>query len=258
MATGGEENVQTTQRISRISDMVKEPLELLMPIGGYEEMPLVPLEIAVEPLVPFLPTVESYVSVAKQRCKNPTDGLTTDESASIMLYSMGWKPHDQCLYVALNATLRSKDRNILEPWFLYLKLFLTALSRLPSKHRYVYRGVKLDLSGQYQTGETIVWWGFSSCTESINVLKSELFLGNTGMRTMFNIECDSSKDIRKHSYFPTEDEIILLAATQLQVVGCLNQGHGLHIIQLREIKPVFPLLQPVPLDSGSNKLFSSK
>jgi hypothetical protein len=106
-------------------------------------MPVVPLEIAVERLVPPLPSVQSYAYAAKERCKDlPPDQLTIDESASIILYSMGWKPLDKCLYVALNATLRSTDRDKLELGFLYLKLFLAALSRLPSTLQHVYREVK--------------------------------------------------------------------------------------------------------------------
>jgi len=260
MATGGEsdEREDETQHILRLSDIPKEPLEMLTPICGYEETPIVSLENAVEPLLPFLPSVRSHVYTAKQRCKKPPDDdLTIDESASIMLYSMSWQPYEKCLYVALNATLRSSDRSKLEPWFLYLKLFLTALSRLPSIPRHVYRGVKLDLSAQYQKGTTIVWWGFSSCTTSINVLQSELFLGKTGTRTMFTIECDSGKDIRKHSYYPKEDEILLLAATQFEVIGCLDQDNGLHITQLKETQPPFPLLHPV-LSQNSNISYSSK
>ncbi|CAF4918695.1 unnamed protein product, partial [Rotaria magnacalcarata] len=75
--------------------------------------------------------------MAKEKCKKPADGLTHDESASIMLYSMGWEPIEQCLYFALNAALRSEDRGNLDPWYLYLKLILTALSRLPTQHRFV-------------------------------------------------------------------------------------------------------------------------
>jgi hypothetical protein len=82
MATYGisSSEEQMTQHILRISDIAKEPLEMLMPISGYEDMPL----------VSFLPVIQSYAYAAKQRCKNPpADGLTIDESASIMLYSMG-------------------------------------------------------------------------------------------------------------------------------------------------------------------------
>jgi hypothetical protein len=257
MATS--ENEYTTQRMFRFSDVIQEPVRMLLPICGYEDMPVLPLEIAVEPLVSFLPAIENYTYIAKQQCKNPpADGLTIDESASIMLYSMSWEPIDKCLYVSLNKTLRSNDRSELKPWFLYLKLFLTALSRLPSMHKFVYRGVKLDLSERYQTGKTIVWWGFSSCTDAINVLQSDLFLGTKGARTLFTIECYFGKDIRKHSFFPSEDEILLLPATQFKVCGCLNQGNGLQLIQLQETQPPFPLLHPIQLDLNSNKPSTGK
>jgi hypothetical protein len=245
------------QLILRISDMAEEPLEMLPPISGYEETPIVSLENAVKPLIPFVADVESYAYSAKQRCTHPpADGLTVDESSSIMLYSMGWKPLDKCLYVALNATLQSNDRNKLEPWFLYLKLFLTALSRLPSTHQSVFRGVKLDLHTDYPKDKTIVWWGFSSCTVSVDVLRSEVFLGTTSERTLFIIECNSGKNIRKHSYYQSEDEILLRPATQFKVRGCLNQDNGLYIIQLEETQPYFPLLNLV-LPSSQSKISSS-
>ncbi|CAF0778864.1 unnamed protein product [Rotaria sordida] len=66
MATGGREEA-TAHSILRIIGIVQELLEFITPIGGYEEMPLVPLEIAVEPLVTILPAVQSCVHVAKQR-----------------------------------------------------------------------------------------------------------------------------------------------------------------------------------------------
>jgi hypothetical protein len=245
-AGGGGEAI--TQRILRFTDIAQEPLEFLSPIGGYEEMPLVSLEEAVSKLVHLLPAVQSHAYVAKQRCKKPADGLSQDESASIMLYTMGWAPLEKCLYVVLNATLRTADRQKLQPWFLYLRLFVGALSRLPPLRETVYRGVKLDLSNGYTIGETIVWWAFSSCTTDVSVLQSELFLGKNNTRTMFTIKCDSARDIRKHSYYSVEDEVLLLAATQFQVSGCLDQG-DLRIIQLKETQPPFPLLHPVPLDA---------
>ncbi|CAF1468950.1 unnamed protein product [Rotaria sp. Silwood1] len=242
------------QSIVRISDIVKDPCQILTPIGGYDEVPLVPLEIAVEPLVHLVPNIQSYAHTAKQQCKKPPpDGMTIDESASIMLYTMGWKPLDKCLYAALNATLRSEDRNKLEPWFLYLKLFLTALSQISSEHRLLFRGIKADLHDKYPKGKTIVWWGFSSCTVSVDVLQSDLFLGTTGTRTMFTIQCDSGKDISKHSYFPHEEEVLLMAATQFTVVGCLDQGNNLYTIQLKETKPSHPLLQSITNHSKSKK-----
>jgi hypothetical protein len=170
---------------------------------------------------------------------------------------MSWKPDDECLYIALNATLRSEDRNKLKPWFPYLKLFLSALEQLSPKHRTVYRGVKLNLHEKYPKGKTIDWWAFSSSTTSIGVLKEDLFLGKTGERTMFTIECFSGKDVRQHSCLPLEDEVLLPAATRFKVVDSLDHGHGLHMIQLEEIKPDKPLLQLL-FASSSNNLAKGK
>jgi hypothetical protein len=232
--------------VQRITDFSEELHQFLPPIWGYDATPLVSLEEAVQPLVSLLPAVQSHVYSAKQNCTNPANGLTQNESAAIMLYTMTWEPLDQCLYQALNTTLRSVDRQQMKPWFPYLKLLLTALARLPSTgNRTLYRGIKHDFSNQYSVHDTIVWWSFTSCTASINVLKSELFLGKTGSRTMFTIETDSGIDIRKHSYFQAEDEVLLLPARQFNVHGCLDQGGGLHVIQLKEIQPPVPLLQPV-------------
>jgi tetratricopeptide (TPR) repeat protein len=234
-----------------ITDLAEESIPVLLAIDGYKSMPLVPLKISVEPLVELLPDVASRVSVAIERCKNPADGLTADESASIMLYTMSWKPSHQCLYNVLNATLRSEDRNQLKPWFLYLKLLFTALERLPSIHRTVYRGIKSDVHKNYTRGKSVVWWGFSSCTTKLDVLALESFLGKTETRIMFTIECKTGKDIRPHSAFQGENEVLILAGTQFKVVACLDQGHGLHIIQLEETKPSF---DQTSLSSNSDDL----
>jgi hypothetical protein len=233
---------------TRFSDIIGEPQEMLMPIEGYEDKPLVSIEEAIAPLVEIVRDVKRKAWVAKQTCrKPPADGLSIDESASIILYTMEWEPQDQCLYGALNNILRAKDRRKLKPWFLYLKLFLTGLARLPSISRTIYRGIKQTLNHLYKEGETYVWWGFSSCTISVKVLKSEDFCGQSGARTMFAIECNSGKDIRNHSFHQDEDEVLLLPARQLEVLACLDAGNGLCIIQLKEIEPEYPLLEPVSL-----------
>ena len=250
---GGDEKI--SQRILRLTDTVEKPSNFLMPISGYERMPLVPLDEAVKPLVAILPTIESYTYAAKQRCKKPDENLTQDEQAAIMLYSMGWEPLDECLYYVLNASLRSTNRGELKPWFRYLRIFLGALFRLPAEpQRAVYRGVKLNLASQFEKDETVVWWGFTSCTTKIEVLQSESFLGKDGPRTMFTIDCFSARNISKYSYFPSEDEVLLLVASHFTVKGILDQGHGLHTIQLHETKPPVPLLFPVPLSSGVNDI----
>ncbi|CAF4212129.1 unnamed protein product, partial [Adineta steineri] len=110
----------------------------------------------------------------------------------------------------------------------------------------VYRGVKLDLSAQYEKGSTVTWWGFSSCTTSIHVLSNKQYLGQSGTRTLFAIDCSTAKSIQKYSFFPVEEEVLLPPARQFQVKASLNSGNDLHIIQLKELEPKFPLINPVP------------
>jgi hypothetical protein len=79
----------------------------------------------------------------------------------------------------------------------------------------------------------------------MNVLKSDQYLGSSGIRTLFHIECENGKDIRHHSYYEKEDEILLLPATYFQVTSYLKMAPDLHAIQLKEIIPEFPYLEPV-------------
>ncbi|CAF0846280.1 unnamed protein product [Adineta ricciae] len=242
-----------TKEIQRFSDYTLQPRRMLPPILGYETMPLVSLEEAVEPLHALVPEVERMTWTVKQNHFEDDHHLTDDEAASILLYTMEWEPRNQSFYAILNATLQAANRQLLKPWFLFLRLIMTSLAKLPSEsvNLVVYRGVKLDISAQYSTGTTVTWWGLSSCTKSLNVLSNEQFLGQTGTRTLFNIECHSAKSIKTYSLFPEEEEVLLPPARQFQVTGCLNAGHGLHIVQLKEVQPKFPLINPVPVPSST-------
>ncbi|CAF3437199.1 unnamed protein product [Rotaria sp. Silwood1] len=192
----------------RIQDVLYESNSVLLPIEGYQNEPLVSLEQAVEPLVAIFDqeTLQRNVWVAKNRCKKPADGLSQDESASIMLYTFEWNTKENSLYFILNQTLRMEDRQKLKPWFLYLKLFITALSRLPSIVDTVYRGVKTDLTGQYELNTNSIWWGVSSCTDNMDILQSEQFCGSY---------------FRVDSRYDPADEI--------------------HMVQLQEIRPPYEL-----------------
>ncbi|CAF1482249.1 unnamed protein product [Didymodactylos carnosus] len=148
----------------------------LLPITGYESMPLVTLEKAVEPIEMFLYDLKDKVQRAKQNCRHlESSCLTQDEAAAIYIYTMEWAPVECCLYHLLNQTLRHRNRHELIPWFSYLKLLLTALFKLPSIKKTVWRGVKLNL--QYPDSMKFAWWSFISCTESLTILESEAFLG---------------------------------------------------------------------------------
>ena len=239
----------------RFADIGTLSKRMIAPIDGFAKMPVVSLEEAVKPLADLVPEIERKAYYAVQSCQEPEDGLTSDESASIMLYTCESDPHEDSLYVILNAILRSPERQKeLKPWLLYLRLVLTALNRLPSERCFVNRGVREDLRQQYPIGKSVVWWGFSSCTTSIGVLECEHFFGKTGTRTLFQIECHSGKDVKNHSSMQHEDEILLLPARQFLVKSCLDSGNGLHIIQLKETEPKYPLLEPLLLPNPTPKL----
>jgi hypothetical protein len=40
----------------------------------------------------------------------------------------------------------------------------------------------------------------------------EQVLGQTGHRTIFNIECDLAKDITQHSFYQSENEVLMYPA----------------------------------------------
>ncbi|CAF4453351.1 unnamed protein product, partial [Rotaria magnacalcarata] len=197
---------------SRFTDLNGEPIDrLLSPIKGYHHKPLVSLAEAIEPVSGFFNEIKDNVYVAIHNCPNPAEELTTDESASIHLYTMQFDDGPS-LYILLNESLRAENREQLKPWFSFLKLFLTALYKLPSQNGVVWRGIKgIDLSTKYKMGTKFAWWGVSSCTTNVEVLELSQFLGKTGKRTLFSIECINGKSVAKHSYFKnTEQEIILM------------------------------------------------
>jgi hypothetical protein len=231
---------------SRFTDLFEEPVDrLLLPIQGYEDQSLLSLVEAIKPISEFFKGLEDNVYVALHNCQNPADGLTQEESAAIHLYTMQFRGGPS-LYLLLNRALRAEDRDELIPWFPFLKLFLTALHKLPSQNGTVWRGVRdVDLSLKYSTGTKFAWWGVSSSTMKLEVLQSKQFLGKEGQRTLFSIECINGKSTENHSYYKNrEKEIILMPGSYFEVIGQLNPAPRLHIIQLKEIPSPIILIKP--------------
>ncbi|CAF2956895.1 unnamed protein product, partial [Rotaria sp. Silwood2] len=238
---------------ARFLDANEEPHQVLLPIRGYANEPLLPLEEAIKPIDDQLDDLDIMVDTAQQNSKKPADGLTRDESAAIHLYTMQWEEPSVSLYTKLNTILRSKRREPLKPWFRYLKLVLTALFKLPSLKATVWRGVRGNLSDQYD--EDIVWWGFSSCTESMRAM--EQFVGKSGVRTLFTIECINGKAIQAHSFYNDESEILLLPGTYFRVVDKWSPAKDLYMIHLRETPPPRPYLEPPFVSTTSDTVIST-
>ncbi|CAF1003341.1 unnamed protein product [Rotaria sp. Silwood1] len=226
--------------MSRFLDANEEPSQTLLPIAGYEKEELVSLEEAVRPITTLLYDLDTKVYIAKRNSQKPADGLTCNQSAAINLYTIEWEePHDS-LYTILNRTLRSSERKALKPWFSYLKLFLTALYKLPSTKGVIWRGIRDDVYDQYNIDQ--VWWGVSSCTATMQVM--EQFVGRSGVRTLFTIECISGKAIGAHSFYKNENEIVLMPGTYLRVVAKWSPNENLYMIHLREENPPCQFIAP--------------
>jgi hypothetical protein len=229
----------------KITDSINAVQEYPGPLAGYAEEPLLPLAEACAPLANIIHDLSIYVRLAlDQTSDQPSDGLTVDESASIRLYTIEWNGPTQSLYWMLNHTLRKANREALRPYFKYLKLFLTALVKLPSvPPQILWRGVAADLNKKFPHGAPLTWWQFSSCTTSLTVLENNMYLGNVGERTLFSVEAINGRTIRAHSHFDFEDEILLLPGTYMEVQSQLSPAPGLRIIHLKQIKPIEPLLE---------------
>ena len=236
----------------RFSDVDGERMRPLPPLRGFENETLVSFEEATKPLIGLVQEIEHMVYNIQRSKIWPKNGLTIDESSSIALYSMEWSPRDKSFYIHLNKTLRDPKReSLLPPWLKFLRLFFTGLSKLPSTgHRTIYRGVKLDLRSEYEQSERVVWWGFSSCTKAVAVLENEQFFGKSGTRTLFAIQSDTGKNIREHSFYPHEDEILLLPGREFEVMDLLDMGNQLTIIQLKEVEPRYPTIASLPTSTS--------
>jgi hypothetical protein len=216
----------------------------LGPIVGYAKEPLLPLVKACAPLASIIHNLWFYVQLALHETpEEPSNGLTIDESASIRLYTIEWQRPHRSLYSMLNDTLKTVDRNDLRPYFKYLKLFLTALAKLPCiPSQTVWRGVTEDLRMDFPPGNLVTWWAFSSCTRTMAVL-DDMYLGHRGPRTLFSVEAINGRTISAHSHFVNEDEILLLPGTHMVVQSRLNPAPDLYIIHLKQAIPKETLLE---------------
>ncbi|CAF1417938.1 unnamed protein product [Adineta ricciae] len=197
------------------------------PIYGYQHLPVLPLEKTVEKISPKIPGLIKYVAQAKEDCNQHSNLLTVDESAAIYLYTMPIS-----FFSNLNDALRAGDRHKLKPWFSYLKLFITALEKLPSLQRTtVWRGVATDVGADFENNDLHVWWSVNSCSRALNVV--EAYLGKKS--TVFAIDTIHGKDISAYSVFEEEKEVVLIPGTRVRVNNkSLNFENRFFIVHMNE------------------------
>jgi hypothetical protein len=202
----------------------------LPPVYGYLTHLLLPLRQAIQPILSQINQLDRFAKIAINECHYPNEhGLTRDESASVFLYTMEWGTDS--FYRVLNRALRAEDRSALKPWFAYLKLFDTALEKLPTIQGNVWRGIDGDISRNFKKDQELTWWSINSCSSSVDVIKN--FLGSNS--TLFLIEVVNGKKITGYTNFSTENEVILGPGTRLCVVTDPLDHPTLHVVHLREL-----------------------
>ncbi|GAA3272286.1 hypothetical protein GCM10020218_015650 [Dactylosporangium vinaceum] len=215
--------------LERLESVKDEGLALPV-ITGVFDTPLMDFRTAIAPAASVLRGLDWHVE-ASQRFgeKQGSPELSADEVAALYLYTC-----ESAFYRQINATLRSPDRSRLSPYLPYLRLLFSAVSKLPARRQPLWRGVRMDLRRQYPLGQTVTWWGVSSCTSDVGVAKA--FMGGSGKRTLFEVEPLRAVGIRSYSAFTGEEEFILTPGTQLTVTDVKAERGGLCTVKLTELE----------------------
>ncbi|MEV7278788.1 ADP-ribosyltransferase domain-containing protein [Streptomyces sp. NPDC093111] len=213
---------------------VQDEGHVLPPVTGVFDTPLMPFEDAVAPVTGVLSGLARHIDRSRDFGKRRADeqtgaGLSADTIAALYLYTC-----ESGFYRNINAVLRSPDRSRVLPYLPYLRLLFSAVSELPAHDRPLWRGVGLDLRRQYPVGETVTWWGVSSCTSELSVARA--FLGSRGKRTLFEVTPARAVGIRSFSAFTGEEEYILAPGTQLEVTDVTTERGGLSTVKLTEVE----------------------
>ncbi|CAF1409587.1 unnamed protein product, partial [Didymodactylos carnosus] len=200
------------------------------PIFDFKDSPLLTLEAAIEKVTPTISGCMEYVATAKKKYNRHSALLTRDESAAIYLYSMPTP-----IFARLNETLRAKTRHALKSWFAFLKLFITALEKLPSTQTTVWRGVSdYNVGSIFADNDVHIWWSVNSCSMDLRSIQS--YLGENG--TLFAIDVLDGKDVSAFSAVPDEQEVLLMPGTRLRArCESLSFIDRLSVLHLKEVNP---------------------
>ncbi|GAA0708050.1 hypothetical protein Drose_30820 [Dactylosporangium roseum] len=221
--------------LERLASVKDEGL-VLPAITGVFDTPLMDFRAAIAPAAKILSGLDWHVEQSHEFGRAQADtagdavgGLSADEVAALYLYTC-----ESAFYRQINATLRDPDRSRIVPYLPYLRLLFSAVSRLPARTEPLWRGVSLDLRSQYPLGQTVTWWGVSSCTSKLGV--AQAFLGSRGKRTLFEVLPVRAVGIRRFSAFTGEEEYILPPGTQLKVTEVKAERGSLCTVRLTELE----------------------
>lgn len=154
-------------------------------IEGYEKEPVVSLEEALGPFHGEIDQLPERIKEAKTKCYYPSKHqLTRDESAAIYIHSMNWKK--TCVYDKLQAALKSGNQAEAKRWFKFLKLYKSALDKLPEAKGNVWQGTAYDEQKKklLTSDEQPLYVGMGSCSPSDKALKKQLEKDSIGKKIL--------------------------------------------------------------------------
>ena len=216
----------------RFTNIDKTPTQL-PPVEGYQDHALLPLKDALEPVVHKIAELDRNIVIAKRECHSPSEhGLTHDESAAIYLYTLDWGI--QCLFRTLNSLLNSDDRSVLKPYYGYLKLFDTALKKLPDQSLTLWRGSTSDIASHYTKNMELTWWKYTSWSSSRTMIQEFLGPGST----LMTAEAKHAKSIAKYSKSPEDHEFILRMGTRVSVTNDPTKESPPNVIKVVQLDKV--------------------
>lgn len=256
---------------ARARDIAEEETVMRGPIPGWSEQPLVPLAEAVGSLPLDPAAVHMYLRTALYSVEGD-DTLSQDEAAALYLYTCDWP-----LSAMLNAALRDKDRTTLKPYVPYLKLLVSALSKLPRAavdpsssltERLLWQCAPLDLHDEYarKLTKTFVRWPVTvACMSRDQVVAlgttasaaSNASSAGSMKKTLFAIHTRSVVNIAKYSASPEEQQLVVSCGTAFEVVHVrlARDDPTTVVVELREKECVLggapQRAAPVPLPRPS-------
>ncbi|UJR13113.1 hypothetical protein I4U23_000137 [Adineta vaga] len=147
-------------------------------IQGFEDEQLLSLEETLEEFIDEQPQLSDYIKEAKTHCNKSTEhGLTEDESAAIYIYSMR-NDEQNGVYDLLEKAWESRERSVMKPWFKYLRLFQSALDKLPNVKGKIWQGILFNKNDQTILEDSLELYScMSMCAltkeEVVNFFKEE-------------------------------------------------------------------------------------
>lgn len=248
--------METPKYFTRLVDGIRDSLfKVMQPLEGWEcpvDAPVATFQDAVKPFAtimqPPVPNLDFPVNLALDFAENflKTKAnlslmMTRDEIAAIHFYSQDGPNEKDTAYFRLNELLREENRELLKPWFPFIKLMMIGMGKLfvqqaherVTVERVVWRGINASLD-QYKKGSVLTWWAFSSASlsESVVLNPDSKFLRKYGNRTLCVIKAKSGVEIAGMSMFEEETEFLLFPSTRFEVTDVIVSVHDPELVTM--------------------------